>query len=182
MAEARTECVNEVDVDAIIREVMEEFGVSPADIPEEGPFEKKAFMKNLKRKSNWSKRYYRGHANGYFKCKSCGGHWTSYQASCIIDLKGQTLVMRFKQKCKKNHEEEGEATEGVDFTGILPCYRSRSKDKRSVRQMVKWAVELYLSLSGKKEKERKEGGKANRPPHISKLCEVCHMLGRRCNR
>ncbi len=96
----------EVNIDAIIEEVMRENGTSPSDIPEERPFSRRRFISSLRNRKKWSKRYFKGHVNGEFKCgnDACANTWTSPHSWCILDLKEQTILMKFRQKCiKKNH-------------------------------------------------------------------------------
>lgn len=89
---ATPECV-EVDIESIIKEVMEENNISPQDVEEEEPFNVDTFMKNLlKKKKNWSQSYFRGHASGQFKCDSalCDNTWSSVYSWCILDLNDVT--------------------------------------------------------------------------------------------
>ena len=89
----------EVDIDAIIREVMSENKISPSEIPEEKPFELSRFIKSFRRRKKWSKRYFKGHARGEFKCAeaTCGNTWTSPYSWCVLDLKKQAIIRKFKQ-------------------------------------------------------------------------------------
>ena len=102
------ECLedSEVDVEAIIREIMQEKKVFPEEIEEEEPFVLKKFLKNLKNKKK-SQRYFRGRAYCQFKCQddSCGHSWSSNRAWCILDLKEQRIEQKLKEECSlyKNH-------------------------------------------------------------------------------
>ena len=198
-------CPNEVCIEAIIKDVMKDYDVDPQEIPEEGPFDLKKYIEDLKHREKWSKRYFRGHAKGIYTCDKCDHQWTSIQAWCILDLKRQRVVMKFKQKCKKKHEKdmpeveeepsditaemeqlkmEKSSTFSLEdevFTGVLPCYSDKSNYKKTVRYMVKWAVEKYLVLSGKIEpKIEHNDTPKRRRPHIQRLCQMCKLLKRRC--
>lgn len=101
------ESTPEVNVNVIIREIMSANGIRPSDIPEESPFQIKRFIASLRRKKRWSHRYFKGHAFGEFHCSNdvCGNTWTSPHSWCVLDLKEQTMIMKFKQQCikKKKH-------------------------------------------------------------------------------
>ena len=165
----------EVDVDAIIVEVMEENEISPSDIPEERPFELGWFFGKLRHRKRWSKRYYKGRAKGEFKCRDddCANTWSSPHSWCIIDLREQTIVMKFKQKCIKVKEKHV-IKEDPDYVGEYPTYT----DENSVRKMVQWAVNLYLA---KKPMESTDGH-APTAKHPCHLCEMCKLLKRPCHR
>ena len=180
MAEAMAKCSDELDIEAIIKEIMEERGVSPDDIPLEEPFDKKKFIRSLKKSKNWSKRYFFGHAKAKFKCDkgSCKRSWTSHHAGCILDLKEQKIKQKFKQKCKKHRKQPA----SEEFNGLQPRYRV--KDKDSVREMVKWAVELCAALLKGEKKERKKATNkhSHTKEHKNYLCEVCGLFKRKCTR
>lgn len=197
--EEMAECIDEVDIDAIIKEVMAECGLSPDAIPAETPFNKSSFMRNY-RKGKRSRRYYCGWASGHFTCNQvhCGHTWPSRYAWCVIDLKEQKLVMKLKQGCRKKHrqKEDDEDSNNPDddpeddkllldspksareddadseeFPGVFPCY----KDEKSVRRMVRWAVKCYMDTN-----EKGSGKREKRPPHMRRYCEMCKILRRRC--
>ncbi len=170
----------EMNANAIICEVMEENGISPSDIPEERTFDLERFIRSLRHRKKWSKRYYKGRAKGEFKCgdDECANTWTSPHSWCIVDLREQTILMTFKQKCIKVKERHVKAD--PDYEGEDPTYI----DENSVRRMVQWAVNLHLYMIGKLlEKPKQElpddhAHTAKHPPH---LCQMCKLLKRRCN-
>lgn len=180
---------SEVDIEAIIREVMKENKLDPEEIPEEVyPFDLDVYIEDMKDRKNWSKRYFRGHAFSQFKCEEtlCDKSWPSAYAWCIIDLKKQELSMRFKQKCSAKHVEDIEQLslqekptqqKSKKTQGVYPSYEG----EESVTRMVEWAVNLYLVLVGRKEREEKHYSDYRpTPEHRQDLCEMCQRLGRLC--
>ena len=112
MAEAPdTSCPDEVDIEAIIKEVMKNEKLYPREIVEEPPFNVETFIKAIKspKKEDWSRRYFHGHAYGQFKCDNnlCTNPWSSAYAWCVLDLKEQKVEMKFKQQCAdvKSHKD-----------------------------------------------------------------------------
>lgn len=183
-------CPDEVNIEAILKKYMKENHVDPDEIPTEAPFDVDKFIENLKEKKNWSKRYFRGCAYGQFKCDNtlCGNSWSSPHAWCILDLKEQRVEMKFTQKCSfKTHkhmkqlglQDEASPLEPDDEEAVVePCY----EDAESVRHMVEWAVNLYLYITKRKEREPTYHSSNYRPTpeHKEDLCEMCQRLGRLC--
>lgn len=166
-----------LDIEVIITEVMEKHGVKPENIADEPPFELSQFMKTLRKRRNWSKRYFCGQAKGHFKCDndSCNNCWTSYQARCILDLKKKRILLKFKQKCKKKDKTLSKKDE--QFTGVEP----RFMDKKSLWHMVEWAVKLHCHLRDNEPKEKMSSDR-HTLMHRRDLCEFCQLLGKRCTR
>lgn len=164
----------EVDTDAIIKEVMEEKGISPQDIPEEQPFQLRRFVNNLKRKKKWSRRYFNGRAKGEFKCQegTCDRCWSSPHSWCILDLKEQKIIMKFEQMCFKGRKKHKKAN--PDYKGELPTYTN----EESVTRMVEWAVDLFKDEGARQAKN--DYVPTNRHPWF--LCAMCQLLRRPCNR
>ena len=170
----------EVDIDAIIREVMAEYEVDPDEIPrEDDPFDLDHF---LEKKLKTSKRYFLGKTLGHFTCQElcgdqevgngqglrCNRYWKSGHASCIIDLKEQRVDPDyiFTQDCR-THETE-----------VSPHFI----DEERVRDMVEWAVKEYLYRSGREKRKPSRGPRKQTKAHRQSLCEVCQLLGRLCTR
>ena len=160
----------EVDIDAIIEEVMEEEEVDPRDVPRERPFNLKQFFKDLQdSRREKSLRYYHGKLPGEFRCRRCGRYWTSGHTSCILDLKKQTVKKKLYQRCDNCDEDDDK---------VYPHYRNEER----VRRMVKWAVNLYLVKTNQREPRERTGGDYFRrtAPHRDELCELCEVLGGLC--
>lgn len=185
-------CPKEVDIEQIIKEVMQG-AVDPTDVEEEEPFDVDNFIRTIKcsNEDEWSRRYFRGRAYGQFQCDNelCGNSWSSAYAWCVLDLKEQKLKMKFKQECEsaKSHKaiEQLALKDGASSVnpapkhpGVDPCY----EDEDSVRRMAQWAVDLHLYLTGKKGKKPKGNNAYYRPTpeHRDGLCEMCKRLGRLC--
>lgn len=188
VADVDAKCPDEVDIDTIIEEVMEKNGVTQEEIPDE-PFDLENFIKEIgkKDKSKWSKRYFRGRAYGQFKCYNelCNNSWSSAYAWCILDLKDQNVIMKFKQECSsvRSHKDMKHLTlqdskVSEEDPKVEPCY----EDEESVQRMVEWAVHLYLNLVGRETREptNKPVNYRSTPEHREDLCEMCKSLGRRC--
>lgn len=178
------ESPDELKVRTIIQEVMKREGIAPDDVPEEEPFNKKKFIKDLK-KGNWSKRYFRGRAYGNFKCDEelCDNTWNSPHASCVLDLKEQKMIVKFKQECalktkhinmeQLNLQDREEAANNEDKDkepGVRPFFSDES-----LRIMVEWAVDLFLQLTRRKERKQRNtaGSFIPTPAHMDGLCELC---------
>lgn len=179
----------EVDIEAIICEIMKEKEVYTKKIDEEDPFDLEEFLNNLNNRENWSTRYFRGHALGKFKCEEtlCDNSWPSAYAWCIIDLKKQKVIKKFKQECLKEHkdmqhlsleEKKKPSQQSMKKTqGVYPSY----EDKEAVTRMVEWAVNLHLVLVGRNEREETHySDYRSTPEHRQDLCEMCQRLGRLC--
>ena len=188
---ATPECV-EVDIDTIIEKVMEENNISPEKVPKEEPFDVDIFIENLKKKENWSNRYFRGHALGKFECDGaiCDHKWFSAYAWCILDLKEQKMIKKFRQNCSPKHHKDIEqlqigevpqsASEPVNDVrvGVKPRYF----DEDAARRMVEWAVGLFMELMGIKKREKADHDRSYRPTpeHHREECEMCQRLGKLC--
>ena len=176
------ESSDEAKARLLIQEVMEREGITPDDVPQEGPFNKERFIEDLKSKC-WSKRYFRGRAYGEFKCNKelCNNEWNSPHASCVLDLKDQKMVVKFKQECalKLDHvnmeqldlQDRAEAVDKEDMEGVVEPFFC----DESLKKMVEWAVDLFLQLTGRKERKQPNNGDNYRstPPHRDDLCELC---------
>ena len=172
--------------------------VDPQEKKKESKFNVDKFMKAITKgdKSKWSRRYFRGRAYGQFVCDhklylKPSKNWSSAHAWCILDLKEQKVEMKVKQKCslQELHMSEDlkqlclrdydqkEAT-SKDYDGVEPCF----EDIDSVKHMVEWAVNLYLYLVGRLEREHSHHTSSYTPTaeHKEWLCEMCKRLGRPC--
>lgn len=172
------ESSNEVKIKVIIKEVMAREEVEPKDVPEEEPFNEDKFIADLKEKCNWSHRYFRGRAYGQFECDKelCDNSWPSAHASCVLDLKNQEMVKKFKQECGQTHiameqlDLNDESTPSKAEDGVEPFYSDES-----MKRMVEWAVDLFLQLMGRRERKppRNDDNYQPTPEHRKKLCELC---------
>jgi len=129
-----------------------------------------------------SRRYFRvkGHADFGGHQKSGGGYcshtWHSAHAWCVMDLKGQELVLTFGQECKQCEEM------------VHPEF-----DEDALEEMAEYAADSYLRIIGKlpqpqdisddenesmdeSDNEFEYGGN----PHDGQRCELCQMLGHSC--
>lgn len=177
MAECPTEivkCPKEVDIERIIKEIMKDEGLDPEEVQEEEPFDVDNFIKTIKsgNRDEWSRRYFRGNAYGQYQCDNdlCGNSWSSAFAWCVLDLKKQTLEMKFKQECSsgKSHKD-------------MEQLALKDKTSSNVKHMVQWAVDLHLQLAGRKEKRPKSHTNyRSTPEHMNGSCEMCKRLGRLC--
>lgn len=180
----------EVDIKAIIREVMKDEGLDPTSIPtEEEPFDIDKYKDAMKARETWSKRYYRGRALGTYKCENdlCDHEWPSACGWCIVDLRKQEVPMRFREECKKGHKSlQNLSLDGSKLkTPIQPNDGTRVKpryeDEESVQKMVRWAVNMHLVQIGRKKRELYDSDNhRSTRPHCQDLCEMCQILGRRC--
>lgn len=182
-------CPNEVDIEAIIKRVMEEEGLEPEDIKEEPPFDMTQFIEAIKQGdiSKWSKRYFRGRAYAQFECDNdlCDHTWPSVYGWCVLDLKKQNVKEKFKQKCSlaKSHVKMqtlklGQHPQEEEEEGVKPCY----EDEESVERMVRWAVNLHFYLVGKRDRPSRNADSNYTPTaeHREDLCAMCKHMGRLC--
>ncbi len=187
---------SEVDINAIIKEIMREKKVTPEEIDKdnkEKPFVLEEFLKDLKDRSKWSLRYFRGRAYAQFKCGNefCDNLWSSNRAWCILDLKKQKMKLKLKQECTLYEEHpdfkylslsEKQEKKELDFkddsVGAFPSF----EDEKSARYMVEWAVNKYLELVGRKERVFKnyDSQRQVNAPHKQSLCEMCQAMGGPC--
>jgi len=161
----------------VIARVMEEKGVLTRLIRREDgtdPNDLEAVKK--------SRRYFRvkGHADFDEHQKSGGGYcshtWHSAHAWCVMDLKGQELVLKFGQECQDCEEM------------VLPEF-----DEDALEEMAEYAADSYLRIIGKlpqpqdisddenesmdaSDDEFEHGGN----PHDAQRCELCQRLGHSC--
>ena len=151
----------------IISEVMEEYKVTPRQIPYELPFNIRE-IESISRKSH---RYFKVKGFAWFRShNACARSWPSAHAWCVIDLKEQTVCYEFKQDCQSCDE------------AVTPEY-----DSDVFREMVEFAVKLYLKRTGRmpyddlaERFERLDIGEDDRGPHDEGRCEVCKLLGHSC--
>ncbi len=153
-----------------IADVMNEKGVDVSEIPEETPFD----LARLSAIWKTSRRFFMCRADAKFNSHDgCSRHWGSARAWCIIDLKRQAIIYRFKQDCQK--------CEG----GVSPEY-----DEEAVRRMAEYAVESFLRRSGRVRRDPFDfrdmedaldlDGATNSGPHDEARCDVCRILGHSC--
>lgn len=93
--------------------------------------------------------------------------------------KRKDIMTRSCLKLKQNipEMEQGSTSSDEVFTGVFPCYINNAKYKKTVKRMVKCAVNNYL-LSGETERKQKTSlTPKNKRPHRNRLCE---MLRRSC--
>ncbi len=150
-----------------IADVMKEKCVDISEIPDETPFD----LARLSAIWRTSQRFFMCRAFAKFNSHDgCSRHWGSARAWCIIDLKRQDIIHRFKQDCQKCEE------------GVSPVY-----DEEAVRRMTEYAVETFLRRSGRvrpdpfdfRDMEGALDGATN-GPHNQERCDVCRILGHFC--
>ena len=152
---------SEINVPAIIEEVMKSEGVDLNDIREEEPFDIKKFLESFRHRKMKSMQYYLGYTSGEFDCE-CGHSWKSALTWCIIDLKNQELHMRIAQRCKKRECKKE----------VEPHYTA--SHEKSVKRMIEWAVNLYLVKTGKKQAKKHENNSLPRQgKHHTRDCKMC---------
>jgi len=161
----------------VIAKVMEEKGVLTHFIRREArtdPGDLEAVKK--------SRRYFRvkGHANFEEHQKSGGGYcshtWHSAHAWCVMDLKGQELVLTFGQECKQCEEM------------VHPEF-----NKDALEEMAEYAVNSYLRIIGKLPQPQYKSDYENKSldvsddkfeyggnPHDEQRCKLCQRLGHSC--
>ncbi len=150
-----------------IADVMEEKDVDVFDIPNEPPF----YLEELSSIRSSSQRFFMCRAFAMFdRHHKCSRRWGSARAWCIIDLKSQTIIHRFKQDCKSCNR------------GVTPEY-----DEEAVERMAEYAVTTFLRRSGRvrpdpfvfHDMEDALDGATN-GPHDQARCDVCRILGHSC--
>lgn len=161
---------------AVIADVMENKGVSVAEIPNERNFD----PKHLDRIEN-SKRYFRCKAFARFgdhvhmktRLTICHRHWASAHAWCIMDLKTQQIIYYFSQKC-----QTCEGSANPDF------------DDEALQRMANWAVDAFLRRTGRLRRDPFDLTDLyhvlnldlddSKGPHDESRCDMCIKLGRSC--
>ena len=160
---------------AVIADVMEEKGVSVAEIPDEQRFDPN-HLDRIER----SKRYFRCKAFARFgdhmhknQRTTCHRHWASAHAWCIMDLKTQRIIYYFSQKC-----QSCEGSANPDF------------DEEALQRMAEWAVDTFLRRTGRLRRDPFDLTALDRAldldlddskgPHDESRCDMCIKLGRSC--
>ena len=153
-----------VNAGRIIAEVMEKNNLTKDDIPDELPFNEDMITDGRLSKS---KRYFLEKGQAGFVCWEQDGkiicrQWSSYQASAIIDLKDQCILVDVgKQGCRN-------------------CEHERDPDKWSRPHFGKKAIEEMARRAVGEEAGSRGGSQYGRPAHDQSLCKLCKLLGRRC--
>ena len=145
-----------------IKTIMEEFGISPKNVPEESEITSPENPKEI----TTSKRYFRTKAFAMFECEPCEREWGSAHAWSVLDLREQRFCHFYYQDCK-------------DCESVV----EQEYDEEAVERMVNWACKVYQIRMGLRqpdrssddEKEENSGG-----PHDLERCGMCKLLGHAC--
>ena len=131
---------------------MAESNITPADIPEEGPF-------ISPEDAQGGKRYYEVKGFAWFTCQDKS--WPSAHAWCFIDLKKQVICFRYTQGCNKCEKK------------VSPEFSADS-----IQSMAEFVVRRFTGSwkgGGSDGPRETQGG-----PHDEGRCSKCEKLGSSC--
>ena len=165
-----------LQVNQIIKEVMEKEGINPREVPDEDDIKDPIDPQEIR--SN-SQRYFIARGFGHYRqhlgCPVQHHNWHSYYSWSVIDLKEQRFHYHYSQACHK--------TDIVGEVTVKPTY-----DDTEIEKMAKWACDMYIYLvrTGKRERPThssggRRGSNKRNKKHNKHGCELCRQLnGKKC--
>ncbi len=159
----------------VIEQVMEEYKLTPEEIPGEPNFNPDDFKKKwiLLKLRKESKCYFHTRAFAKFQCKNCDREWASVRSWSVMDLKEQNICVLFDQECAKNKCRK-------IIVKAEPVY-----DDNAMRRMAEFAVKkclfrLYPDDYESDPTRSDDSKKTSGPAHHEDKCELCQILGYNC--
>ena len=165
------------DAGAIVARVMDRYKLKTCEIPQERPFNEDMIADDS---IDRSKRYFLKKSQAGFVCldgadregKTICHQWSSYQASAVIDLFAQRVILVGKQGCRICDDEDN-----------FDEWKNPHFGEKAIEEMAERAVEQCLEKLGRLERRIiVRGGHryGRRAPHDEQRCRLCRIKGRRC--